>query len=239
MGLRRSGRQGQNVDKPAVSGGRVNDKAHVAADGAAYHHGELPATLMALALEHIEAHGTEKLSLRALAREAGVSPTAPYRHFATKQCLLAALATQGFERLGAITQEAAEGHTVAQERLVAMAVGYVNFAKDNPTAYQLMFGSVLGDFSEYTMLHHAANSAYALVESALKEVVREGELDLNEDRLGGVLWAFVHGMASLVISEIDTGGSDSSPMRSLESLREDPEAAVKVMFRELLFRVSR
>ena len=54
---------------------------------------------MSLAIEHIAEEGTEKLSLRALAREAGVSATAPYRHFPTKKCLLAALATRGFDDL--------------------------------------------------------------------------------------------------------------------------------------------
>ena len=76
----------------ALAPPRKPDGQPAAATGASattYHHGDLPETLMALALEHIAESGTEKLSLRALAREAGVSATAPYRHFPSKQCLLA------------------------------------------------------------------------------------------------------------------------------------------------------
>ena len=64
-----------------------------------YHHGELRQLLMDSALVHIASHGTEILSLRSLAREANVSPTAPFRHFANKHALFVALATEGFQRL--------------------------------------------------------------------------------------------------------------------------------------------
>ncbi|MEM7004211.1 MAG: TetR/AcrR family transcriptional regulator [Pseudomonadota bacterium] len=102
-------------------------------DTATYHHGELPATLMTLALEHIQAHGTEKLSLRALAREAGVSPTAPYRHFPSKQCLLAAIAAQGFQTLREEHLRTAAKGLAPEPRLQTMAMSYINFAQTSPS----------------------------------------------------------------------------------------------------------
>ena len=87
-----------------------------------YHHGELRQLLMDSALVHIAAHGTEKLSLRALAREANVSPAAPFRHFANKHALFAALATQGFQRLEERVRVVGQSSLRIDERLLAAAL---------------------------------------------------------------------------------------------------------------------
>ena len=100
-----------------------------------YHHGDLAETLMEAALTHIAANGTERLSLRALAREAGVSSTAPYRHFPSKRCLLAALATRGFRELKRSMSDAVDAATTLEERFAAMGRTYVNYAVANPTSY--------------------------------------------------------------------------------------------------------
>ena len=73
-----------------------------------YHHGDLRTTLLRAAEAHIALEGTERLSLRALAREAGVSATAPYRHFDDRQALLVALATDGFDELAVVTPTSIE-----------------------------------------------------------------------------------------------------------------------------------
>jgi AcrR family transcriptional regulator len=197
-----------------------------------YHHGELPATIMSLALEHIEAAGTEKLSLRALARQAGVSATAPYRHFPTKNCLIAALATQGFEKLGCRTKAIVEQDLPLEDKFIAMGLGYIEFAMENPTAYQLMFGAVLADFSEYAMLHNAATQSYDVVLELLSALTEEKGLKVDLDMFGGVVWSSVHGIASLLINNTNMG--HTSPMRSLEAVRGDPEAALRLMFGHLL-----
>ncbi|MEM7096784.1 MAG: TetR/AcrR family transcriptional regulator [Pseudomonadota bacterium] len=223
----------QSIQNLTDQGGNETDpgKEH-------YHHGDLPETLMMLALAHIQQQGTEKLSLRALAREAGVSPTAPYKHFPTKQCLLAALATQGFEDLANRTSDIIQNTPDLRERVVAMGLGYINFAIENPTAYHLMFGSVLGDFSEYEMLRNAAVSSYDQVQKVLREVVQEHDLETDVDQLGGVVWAFVHGFAALMIDNISIGGADAGPMRSIASLQQDPEAALRMMIDPLFNRLN-
>ncbi len=176
-----------------------SSKAAIAKPKNSYHHGELPGVLMALALDHIEASGTEKLSLRALAREAGVSQTAPYRHFPTKRCLLAALATKGFVSLRESMRLAMDDELTVQGRFIAMGEAYVRFALDNPTTYQLMFGAVLGDFSDYDMLHDAAAESYDQVLETLRALIAENNLDEDPMHLGGVVWSGVHGMASLLL----------------------------------------
>ncbi len=200
-----------------------------------YHHGDLPQTLMDLALQHIEACGTEKLSLRALAREAGVSPTAPYKHFPSKQCLLAALATQGFADLADRTHRIIRDTHDLDERVIAMSLGYIEFARENPTTYHLMFGSVLGDFSDYDMLHTAAVGAYDEVTHVLAAVAqRNGSDQVNLDQFAGAVWALVHGLASLTIDHITIGEAHSSPMQSIAALRADPETALRLLLDPVL-----
>lgn len=205
-------------------------------DKSAYHHGELPQTLMGLALEHIAAHGTEKLSLRALAREAGVSPTAPYRHFATKQSLLAELATQGFSDLRRRIQKAVAGEGDSRERFVQMGVAYLDFAIENPTVYHLMFGAVLGDFSEYQQLADAGEASFAEMQNMLQQLADDTHMSYDMAMLSGVVWSGVHGMASLLLNKLDGAekGSVSGPQQSLAAMAKDREMALRVLFGALL-----
>src|SRR5689334_19621575 len=100
-----------------------------------YHHGDLHSALLLTAGKMLEKEGLEALTLREVARRAGVSHSAPYRHFAEREALLAALAAEGFERLGAAQRKAAEAGG-----LRAMGEAYVAFALENPQRFRLMFG---------------------------------------------------------------------------------------------------
>lgn len=213
---------------------KVNHSA-LAADSTArdsYHHGDLRAQLMALALRHIEAHGTEKLSLRALAREAGVSATAPYRHFPTKRCLLAALATQGFAQLQQVIETTVDEQLAPSERLVQVGTSYISFALQNPTTYNLMFGNVLGDFSDYESLGSASQESFDSLMRHVNSLIESGHHDVNPELLGGVSWSMVHGLASLLLHVPANG--QSKPARSVAALREDPETAIRLMMSKWL-----
>jgi AcrR family transcriptional regulator len=106
-----------------------------------YHHGDLRAALLALAEETLRERGPAELSLRELAREAGVSPAAPSRHFKTKQALLDALALEGFQRLTAALDVSLEqaGESFAH-RLSGLARTYLVFATTNTALLDLMYG---------------------------------------------------------------------------------------------------
>lgn len=109
-----------------------------------YHHGDLRRTLLEAARSSIENDGVDALSLRQLAREAGVSHAAPSRHFRDKQALLDALAEDGFTRLAATLQEASHVEIApgapARDRFDALTSAYVGFALEQPTLLSLMFG---------------------------------------------------------------------------------------------------
>jgi len=106
-----------------------------------YHHGELRSALIKAAAAEIERGGYENLSLRELAESLGVSRAAPYRHFADRRALLAAVAADGFDRLTAIHRNA-RGRT-PQARLAAAGRGYLAFAAERPQMFRLMFVSDL------------------------------------------------------------------------------------------------
>lgn len=203
-----------------------------------YHHGDLRETLMAAALESIAQDGTEKLSMRALARQAGVSATAPYRHFPSKRCLLAALATRGFRLLEAALREGRnQADSGIEARLVASGLGYLNFARDNQTIYELMFSTVVEDFSEYADLQQASESAYAELLEIMDEVVASRPEDgLSASQLGGVVWSAVHGLASVLRFGRERGETvnERSPMYSLRLLENDPETALRLLLRGVL-----
>ena len=199
-----------------------------------YHHGDLPDVMMRLAIEHIEADGTEKLSLRALAREAGVSQSAPYRHFPTKRCLLAALATQGFEILHDRMAAAVTSDDPIDARFIAMGVAYVEFALDHPTHYHLMFGSVLGDFSDYEMLHRASMRAFQHVTQLQHELVVAKGLEVDEERFAGVIWASVHGIASLILNTSQKHDERARPLNAIRAVRADIEDSLRMLFNHMM-----
>ncbi|MCE4026879.1 TetR/AcrR family transcriptional regulator [Microbacterium sp. Au-Mic1] len=107
-----------------------------------YHHGDLRAALLTAAIASLE--GGEQLSMRAVARRAGVSQTAPYRHFADRAALDAAVAVEGFtdltdelsDTLAALPDDAA-----AADVLGALGIAYVGFALRRPAVFRLMFGN--------------------------------------------------------------------------------------------------
>src|SRR5437588_12480464 len=106
----------------------------------AYHHGNLRTALLEQAERSVREHGVERLSLRELARQTGVSPGAPRRHFSDRQALLDALAEAGFARLGAELRSAADDAGADFEpRLMATAAAYVRFATLDAALLELMF----------------------------------------------------------------------------------------------------
>lgn len=153
-----------------------------------YHHGDLRASLLSTAMEMLEAG--ESFSLRAVAREAGVSPTAPYRHFADREALESALAVQGFDDLR--RRLSADGARAASvEELVGFAVTYVAFALERPALFTLMFGRECDDSDDERV--RAAGELHALLADSLGDVFP----DRDPGPLATALWSLTHGLAFL------------------------------------------
>ncbi|MDY0006987.1 MAG: TetR/AcrR family transcriptional regulator [Spongiibacteraceae bacterium] len=187
-----------------------------------YHHGNLRQALLALGEVHLARLGADNLSLRALAREIGVSQTAPYRHFADKNALLAALATDGFHRLFDRALSAARDHQhPPHQALLALGKTYVDFARQHPEIFQLMFGPVLQPRTDYPELYAAGRAAFQGVREIMEWGIREGVFR-NADlaAMTNTAWAGVHGVAVLILDRADTFGYQVDPDQQVEqSLR--------------------
>jgi AcrR family transcriptional regulator len=182
-----------------------------------YHHGDLKKALIDAALEQIARDGIRALSLRELARRTGVSHTASYRHFPSKESLLAAIAEQGFRRLSASMRAA----MLPQARdpvaaLKASGVAYVEFAVSHPDHLNVMF-SVRIASADYPGLAEAAKEAYALLTSTVEEGVRAGGLRRADERtITLAAWSIVHGLAQLITGgQLEGGGRSASTTREI------------------------
>jgi AcrR family transcriptional regulator len=167
-----------------------------------YHHGNLRAALLDEAERTVRERGTQELSLRELARAAGVSHAAPRRHFPDRQALLDALADTGFARLGAELRAAADGAGDAFEpRMHAIGAAYVQFATRDAALLELMYAAKHRESA--TDLHAAADRAFAVVLDLIHQGQEEGALERDEpERVGFVLFATIHGIASLVTAGV-------------------------------------
>ena len=167
-----------------------------------YHHGDLREEILCAASRLLESNNISSLSLRAVAKEVGVSHTAPYRHFKDKESLLAGIAQLGFDRLGAQLEEAVRsnpGNPAAQ--LQAAGHQYVHAALQYPQCTQLMFGGILPCDDTYPDLKTSGDSAFNGLKLMIEEgqalgVFKQGEI---ED-LALTAWSGMRGLSLLLIS---------------------------------------
>ncbi|MFT4259516.1 TetR/AcrR family transcriptional regulator [Microbacterium sp.] len=157
-----------------------------------YHHGDLRAALLAAAIESLESGETP--SMRAVARRAGVSPAAPYRHFADRDALDSALAVRGFDELHEVLTAAlahASATASAQETLSALAVAYVRFALRRPALFHLMFGNECDDLDSERV--RASGQLHDLLGGVVVRLFPTA----NGAGLPLALWSVAHGLAFL------------------------------------------
>ncbi len=165
-----------------------------------YHHGNLRAELLDTAIEQLHSVGAEELSLRALARSIGVSQTAPYRHFADKGELLAAMATRGYrELLEGLRSAGQAASDCPREQLLAFAHAYIDFAATNPQLFKLMFGPAVQPPGRYPELRSVSRDTFQLVQDILQRGVDRGIFSQVDDMayLVNVAWSSIYGLATL------------------------------------------
>ena len=165
-----------------------------------YHHGNLKQALLAASLDLIRRAGPGAFTLREVARRAGVSHNAPYRHFRGKEELLGALAAEGFDRLTAAMTKAAEPASRPLDRFRLSGRGYVEFALRYPQHFAVMFeGS--GRFDVYPQTQAAGERAFGTLVGNVEACQAEGVLPPGDARPFALLaWSMVHGVAKLAIS---------------------------------------
>ena len=172
----------------------------------AYHHGNLKAALTAAAVEILDREGIPGLTLRAVARRAGVSRQAPYNHFRNVDDLIAAVAEESFLGLQAAledTGKGARGPRLMQE----MGIRYVCFAVANPGRFRVMFGPQLHRRDEFPALARAADRVFAALSGPPASLLASSNPGTGRPARNTIppgdpriaLWSVVHGLAHLLI----------------------------------------
>jgi AcrR family transcriptional regulator len=144
----------------------------------------------------LENEGPAALSLRAVAREAGVSPAAPYHHFKDKSELLQAVAGEGWAELGEAIAKARAGAPDPRAALTEIGVAYVRFARDNPAIYRVMYD---GAADRADMPDHAKEdgSAWHCVQEAIIEAGADANDEVELKLINIAAWCAAHGIAEM------------------------------------------
>lgn len=165
-----------------------------------YHHGDLRRAVIETALAMLQDEKGWQFTLREVARRAGVSHAAPYKHFPDKAALLAELALIGFDRLREAlhaAQPAAPSNP--RETLLPMAGAYLAFGRANPALYRLMFGAEAGTPSD-VHLDERAMSTFAILTDVLERGQQAGLIRKRPVRgQAAACWAELHGLTMLSI----------------------------------------
>ncbi len=185
------------------------------ADGRArdtYHHGDLHAALLAAAADILHERGLEGLSMRGVARRAGVSHAAPYHHFADLATLIATLVECSLLALGErMRAAAASTRDDPTARVRALGAAYVRFAIEDPASFRLMFRPELRRAGGERLEAAGEASYMPLLEAIADGVARGSFVARDVEDLGLAAWAAVHGLATLLVD---------GPLRRLD----DPKA---------------
>jgi AcrR family transcriptional regulator len=175
-----------------------------------YHHGDLRATILTEAARLVDQRGADRVSLRELAREAGVSHAAPAHHFTDRRGLFTALAAQGFELLAVALAD-------ARPRFLDAALAYVRFAIEHPGHYRVMFDKSLVDPSSPEL---AAAQAAAGAELS-RGVASLSDQHAAADPAGAELaaWSLVHGFSMLWLNDaVNPELKATDPMATVERI---------------------
>jgi AcrR family transcriptional regulator len=175
----------------------------------AYHHGDLRNGLLDAARAILEEQSLSALTLRAVARRAGVSHAAPYRHFPNHEALLVELGVEGFQELRQYIVEAAKISGPESDRIANIGAAYMRFVAKRPAVARLMFGSQLPNRDKFPALAEAADAIGNEIGSAL-----------HDTNLGLAVWSAVHGLAMLVLENVIDLGQRRSGLHVLPSRAE-------------------
>ena len=168
-----------------------------------YHHGNLREVLISSALDILKEGTLQDLSLRALARKAGVSQTAPYRHFEDKEALIVVLIQEGSSILNGKMQEICETVEDPIERLVKLGVSYYDFAQEHPAHFRLIFGGSLEDKKKHECLAESEQKGHSILDFVIGECMKlPGAPDVSQHMIHVTCWALVHGLADLVLNDL-------------------------------------
>ena len=165
-----------------------------------YHHRSLYPALLESAEAELAEKGVEHFALRGVARRAGVSHAAPAHHFGDVDGLLTALAARSFERLVHAMETAAAAEADPLSKLVAIGLGYIDYAESHPHLFGLLFASDRPDWTDLDLTRHA-DAAFAVLKSAVETFAQQpGRNPHAAADMIPTFWATAHGLATLFVT---------------------------------------
>jgi len=183
-----------------------------------YHHGDLKNALIQAGVEILAEEGLGGLSLRKVAKQAGVSHAAPYSHFKDKQALIAAISTEGFKQLHTQIRAVLKKHQAEPEiLLVETAWAYLQFALNEPDRFKLMFSSALEKEKEYPDFIAASKESFLQLIEIVKVCQQGGVLKQGPAELVAVsVWSTVHGFTALLLEgQISSAVTENKDLKQL------------------------
>ena len=184
-----------------------------------YHHGALRAALLEAAETILEKSGITALTLRAAARQAGVSHAAPAHHFGDLAGLLSELAASGFVRLREQIQREREASGLSPKaRVQALGRAYVRFARTSPGLFILMFRSERLDWSNPALAAAGASTFALLTQSNPAEPFHYPSLDFETFASAAARWSLIHGLSTLLVDGRLSAMSEMVPGVDIELL---------------------
>jgi AcrR family transcriptional regulator len=165
-----------------------------------YHHGNLKNALLEAAWALANEVGVDNFTLREVARRAGVSPAAPYHHFADKNDLVRGLAIQAFETLTANLEAARQSKQGASAQLEQIGLAYVRFALAHPNEFRFMFRRELcAPPGQPDPLQVVGRDSQAVLEKAIADGIKAKQLHGQATLMALMLWSVVHGLANILL----------------------------------------
>ena len=165
---------------------------------ATYHHGSLREELITTCVALIEAEGIGAVSLRRVAREAGVSPRAPYHHFPDRSALFAAICVRGYELLVQRLHQTRAAAPTAAHALGAIVEAYVLFGRDHPAHLHLMLRPELSEPDKHPQVGRAGEEAVQILTGVVEDCQRDGTAPPGDpETLVGMVWALAIGIVTL------------------------------------------
>lgn len=166
-----------------------------------YHHGDLKNALISAGVEILAREGVGALSLRKVAKKAGVSHSAPYAHFKDKQALIAAISIEGFKKLHVELQSTVKKYkTNPDQLLLETAWVYFEFALQESDTFKVMFSGILEKERDYPDLVDVVQQTFQMVVNVVSICQAEGVLRAGDaDLTSVVVWSQIHGLISLYL----------------------------------------
>lgn len=165
-----------------------------------YHHGNLRSALVEAGIALLEQGDSADFSLRQAAKAVGVTVNASYRHFASKEDLMSAIAAEGFRRFSLALLKGADSGTNAKARLLGSGRAYVHFARQNPALFRLMF-SRFSAAEKGAELSDAAGLAYHALQSAVVALLNKDPESAEVTLTCVKFWSLAHGLSSLILEQ--------------------------------------